>query len=758
VVEPSAVFYALAFLAGVAGLTWELLWMHHAALALGVSAQGAALTLVAFSLGMAIGALAAGRWLPRKFIDVLRVWAALELAVGLLGQLLAPGFSALEQWDAAAWSTSPEWVPLGDAVGVLALLVLPSACMGATIPVFASVAAQARLSVARLYASNIAGAATGIVLASLVLIPGGGIDATAGLASATDLAVAAALMVIAMRSRGRADTVPASTPEDLRAALPMRAALAVAAATGFATFALEVAWFRSLRATFQATTESFALVLFAVLIALAIGGAIAPRLAASRRIGLGSVIAIAAALVLVSTPIVERLDLVAAALPDAQGHGALALRRLALTLAVLGPSMVAIGIGLPWCLEVVKRVDHSARLVAINTAGAVVGSLAAAWVLLPALGFARTAWMAGLALAIVAVAVARGRARVRGVAIVVVALLVAWIAASDVGRLRVQSNRDEPHRVVETREDPDATISVIEHDDGTRHLVIDGFYATGTDAGAHYMPWMGHLPMLMHPDPKQALVICFGTGQTANAVRQEGPEVLDVVDVSAGVLAMAPHFAENHGVLEDPRVRAHVMDGRAYLRRTAESYDVVTLEPMPPTFAGSNALYSVEFYRLVAARLRPGGVVAQWLPFHLVDPGEAASIAATFVAVFEDAHLWMDPLGTGILVGRLGADAGAPLLPGLQRAVVRDMTPREIAAALRYHRPALDEYAKLGEIITDDNQRLSYGYARMRWWGYPEGAATRYQHLLLDAIAEPGPLDAKLERFYARYPDPRSVE
>jgi hypothetical protein len=73
VVEPSAVYYALAFLAGVAGLTWELLWMHHAALALGVSAQGAALTLIAFSLGMAIGAPAAGRWLPRKFIDVLRV-------------------------------------------------------------------------------------------------------------------------------------------------------------------------------------------------------------------------------------------------------------------------------------------------------------------------------------------------------------------------------------------------------------------------------------------------------------------------------------------------------------------------------------------------------------------------------------------------------------------------------------------------------------------------------------------------------------
>jgi spermidine synthase len=154
-----------------------------------------------------------------------------------------------------------------------------------------------------------------------------------------------------------------------------------------------------------------------------------------------------------------------------------------------------------------------------------------------------------------------------------------------------------------------------------------------------YMAWMGRLPMLLHPAPRRALVICFGTGQTANAVLQEGPERLDVVELNPAVLRMAPLFASNHGVLADPRVRAIAMDGRAWLRRSAERYDVVTLEPMPPHFAGVNALYSREFYEIVSARLAPGGIVAQWLPLHLLPPFHAASIAATFRSVFPDAFL-----------------------------------------------------------------------------------------------------------------------
>jgi spermidine synthase len=260
---------------------------------------------------------------------------------------------------------------------------------------------------------------------------------------------------------------------------------------------------------------------------------------------------------------------------------------------------------------------------------------------------------------------------------------------------------------------------VIETPDGTRILTIDGFAAT-TDArlGAHYMRWMGSLPMLLHPKPRRALVICFGTGQTAQAVRVEGPEELDVVELSPEVLRLAPLFEANEGVLEDGRVRTVVMDGRAWLRRTRRLYEVVTLEPMPPNFAGVNALYSNEFYRILSARLAPGGVVAQWLPVHLLEPDHAVAVAATFRAVFPDAVLWVDPVsGTGILLGRLPGSprplgAEWPGLDGAPRD--RTLTNAEVRAALMLDPEALARYAAPGRIITDDNQLLAFGRVRAR--------------------------------------------
>ncbi|MCA9655325.1 MAG: fused MFS/spermidine synthase, partial [Myxococcales bacterium] len=562
-----------------------------------------------------------------------------------------------------------------------------------------------------------------------------------------------------VRARDEAEAEPdrrEAEPADRSplAPLPPRVARTVVLCTGFATFALEVAWFRSLRAAYQATTDSFALVLFGVLLPLALGGAVAPWLARRARPSLGTILVAAAFVVLVTTPVIERIDLVLVGASEPSTFTHAVARRLGLALAVLGPSMALIGVGLPWVLEATRDSRGVGLLYALNTLGATLGSLLAAWVLLPGIGFARTAWVAAAVLAGAALLLDRSR-RVRHLVVAGLGVVVAVAGASEVGTLRVQTNLDEAHVVIASKEGPDATVSVIEHADGGRHLVIDGFYASTTSSGSHYMPWMGHLPMLMHPDPRQALVICFGTGQTANAVRKEGPAHLDVVDVSGTVLQMAPHFPENEGVLDDPRVTPRVMDGRAWLRRTDTAYDVITLEPMPPTFAGSNALYSADFYALAYERLAADGVIAQWLPFHLVSPEESAAIVGAFLQHFPQGFLWIDPEGTGILVGRKGE---GPLFPGLERDVPRDLAPAEVAARLRYGPDALERYAQLEEAVTDDNQLLSYGWGRMRWWGVGRGEldTLRYQLDLLEAIAKPGPVPEVLARFLAEHPRPGS--
>jgi spermidine synthase len=251
--------------------------------------------------------------------------------------------------------------------------------------------------------------------------------------------------------------------------------------------------------------------------------------------------------------------------------------------------------------------------------------------------------------------------------------------------------------------------------------VIDGFETTAETATAHYMAWMGRLPMLLHARPRTALVICFGTGQTAAAVKDEGAPSLDVVELDPAVLSLAPLFRTNRGVLEQPGVEAHVMDGRAWLRRTERRYDVVSLEPMSPEFAGTNALYSVEFYRHMTRVLNRGAIVAQWVPFHIVPPAAAVAIVAAFTTVFPDALLWIDPRDrTGIVVGRQRG-AATPLgseWPGLLRAAAyRDLAPPEIRSAVWLLPAAVARYAALGPPVDDDNQALAYGrlpYHRLR--------------------------------------------
>jgi len=710
-----AAAHILVFCAGAAALSWELLWQHFAALALGVSAGGTAIVLATTMAGMTIGSLACGRLLAgRTLRRPFWLYVACESVVGVAGLALEPGFRARERLDVAVFHAMATAAPVAHALGVALLLSPATLALGATLPVLGLIADRHRLSLARLYGANVAGASVGVVALAFAVIPTVGIHVTVGLASSLNLAVAAACAVLAARARGRADVGERSSVPRDDAPFPFAAACAVALATGLATFVLEVAWFRSLRATFHSGTDAFAILLFSVLLPLAAGARAAPWLR-RRGVALPWVLAAAGILVLAATTPIDRFDQLA---PLPSSYWPRVATWMLLSLGLIGPPVALIGASLPWLLEVFPGPRRQARLYGINTVGAVAGSLGTAWALLPLVGAAGSARVAGATLAVAGAALLRGRSRAVAAAVLVVAFAAAELSDSGVGTARARWWGDRSrYRLLAHEEGPDVSTSVLERQGDDMHvLLIDGFPASVENLqGAHYMAWMGRLPMLLAADPERALVICFGTGQTAHGVLDEGPAHLDVVDINAAVFAHADLFPSNHGVLKDPRTTALVMDGRAWLRRTDARYDVVTLEPMPPTFAGVNALYSREFYAIASARMRAGGIIAQWLPFHLVSPADAFHIAAAFVGVFPDAVLWVDPVSTtGILLGRKGSGV-APLgerWPGfLRRRVPRDFDEQQVRAAVRLTPAALARYAALGAPVTDDNQALAYGSA-----------------------------------------------
>jgi spermidine synthase len=192
---------------------------------------------------------------------------------------------------------------------------------------------------------------------------------------------------------------------------------------------------------------------------------------------------------------------------------------------------------------------------------------------------------------------------------------------------------------VTTHEDPavygsaevrrDHVASVVSTGTGMdRRLLVNGVGITNLTPLTKVM---AHLPLVMRPQPPQStLVICFGMGTTFRSLTTWGGRTTAVELVPSVRDAFGYYWSDAADVMARPGARVVIDDGRRFLKRTAERFDLITIDPPPPVeAAGSSLLYSVEFYRTVRARLAPGGLLAQWFP-----GGEAAIEQAVANSLF----------------------------------------------------------------------------------------------------------------------------
>jgi tetratricopeptide (TPR) repeat protein len=238
-----------------------------------------------------------------------------------------------------------------------------------------------------------------------------------------------------------------------------------------------------------------------------------------------------------------------------------------------------------------------------------------------------------------------------------------------------------------------------------------------------YMRALAHIPLLSIANPQTVLVIGFGVGNTTHAATLH-PSIrrVDVADLSRGVLEHARYFEEaNGGVLRDPRVVVHVNDGRHHLQmQRADSYDLITLEPPPPGYAGMAALYSREFYALARSRLTQAGYVSHWLPAYQLPTGTALAMVRAFVEVFPGAVLISGAQSELLLLGaRNGATEIDPegVAAALARApaVVADLRRldlgdvREIVGTFVGGAQTLAAATQQAAAVTDDFPIQEYG-------------------------------------------------
>ena len=264
-----------------------------------------------------------------------------------------------------------------------------------------------------------------------------------------------------------------------------------------------------------------------------------------------------------------------------------------------------------------------------------------------------------------------------------------------------------------------ATVSVEKTGPGDIALLVNGKADASARGDASTQLMLGHVAMLLHPDPKDVLVIGLGSGMTLGAVELYPVEAVDLVEIEPAVVEANEYFRPFNGnALDDPRVNLLITDGRNHVRLTDRQYDVIISEPSNPWVAGMANLFTREFFESIQGRLREGGVMCQWLHAYSMSSDDFRTIVATFQAVFPHMSLWeIDMAGDYILTGfpdgldiayeELRSRLSAENLSGEMKTMnIRDVA--SLLARVVLEEKAAAEYSKGGLLHTDGNARLEY--------------------------------------------------
>lgn len=717
---------AVFFLSGAAALVFETLWFRQAGLTFGNSVWASALVLSSFMAGLALGNALAGR-LRARIRRPVRCYALLELSIAAGGVALVYLLPLFSVWLAPLLRPFLErpWVlnPLRLAAAFV-LLALPATAMGATLPVLVKALGEERASfgavLGRLYGWNTLGAVVGALAGEGLLIGRFGVRGTSLVAAGLCATAALAAFALAGRDAGDVAERPAAPPP-ARARRPSPRAWRIAAAafaSGAILLAFEVVWLRFLQLFIEPTGLAFSLVLAAVLAGIGSGGALAG--AWLRRHPAARLLAPACACAAGALAVATYAGFRSVVAPYGTGYVVAARDVLWLSAALCFPVSAVSGVLFTLTAASLRQhVEPGIRAAALatlaNTVGAGLGSLAAGFALLPALGMERSfLLLAGLYGVVALLLFERSGSKlasrlVAAGAVVLAAALVLFPSGLMVRGYLAQSLRrfDVPDRwsVVALREGRGETVAVLrEREFGRLHsLITNGFsVASNAATGRRYMKLFVYWPLALDPAAEDALLISYGVGSTAKALTDTpGLEHIDVVDISRDILELSEVvYPDPRGnPLHDPRVEVHVEDGRYFLQTTERRYDLITGEPPPPLHAGVDSLYTREYFRLIHDRLAEGGINTYWLPTHLLEVAGAKAIIRAYCEVFEDCSLWTGASWSWMLAGSRN---GAPR-PS-EEAFARQWRDPRVAAelsALGLERPEL-----LGATFIADAARL----------------------------------------------------
>ncbi len=782
----------LFFLSGATSLVYQTIWSRELHLVFGTSQVAIATVLAAFMGGLSLGGLIGARYADRVAKPLL-VYGVLEGIIGayvlifpVLLSLVTPIY--LGFWS--AFEPTPWVFSLFQTLLVGTLILIPTTCMGATLPLLARFVTTrmdtAGSRVGLLYGVNTFGAVAGTFLAGFVLLPAFGLATTTALAAATNVGLLIASIALSRQADGDVPpTVEASDSEPPPA--PDKALLVVVGLAGCASLIYELAWFRLMTLTLGASTYAFSTMLLAFLTGIAAGGWAGGKLADTLLRGFGRVgvlcgLAATQLLVAVTTWAMmygfEQLPFMYVELFDLiEGkQGFFWPTWLGLSMAVMTPP--AIMMGAAFTLAVRSLVADTGSLAGpvgkvygVNTIGAIVGSMGAALILLPNLHVVGTITFAnginvlGAAVALGAAWVVAGRRHLpRFGAAAAVGLLVVVVGAlkpppwepllmtagmfkyvtelAERTRAHVLRYAVEPYELLYYNEGLSSVVTVAQNrKTGNIWLANNGKVDASTTSDMPTQVMVGHLPYFFGRDVENACVIGLASGITAGAVTLHPESArIDLVELEPSIFEASHFFDEhNHRPLDDPRVVPIINDARNHMMLTPPgTYDIVVSEPSNPWLTGVSNLFTREFFELGKSRLTDDGIWSQWVQMYGMGTEEVRALLHTFSTVFPHVALFATIEDADLVI--LGSNEPLILdIDGLQTVIgTRPLVAAELELIevhdaydlltyFQMERDTMDEFTMGAELNTDDNMLIEFAAPRRL---YEETSSHNYRVLL----------------------------
>ena len=678
------IVWLIFIFSGASGLIYQVIWMRQLTLIFGSTVFATSTVLTAFMAGLALGSFYFGRKIDESDQSPLRIYALLEAGIGafcLVWPLILSVLGALYVLIHRNVTSEFYTLSLIRFLLTFAVILIPSTLMGGTLPVltrfFVKRLEQLGTNIGVLYALNTFGAVIGTVAAGFFLLEAFGIRWTLGIGIAINFAVAAIALVLTQRVSGTEDVsgqrenvvedTEVSQSTDANNQQPTANSHLVLWAigiSGFCALAYEVLWTRIMVFFLGSTTYAFATMLAAFLFGIALGSIVFARWVdrMTQPIAVFGVVQLGIGLfALILMPAFEELYGMTRAFQSTFGSSRF-WAFFSCFLVMCLPTFL-MGASFPLVTKIYtgseRRLGRSiGDVYAVNTVGSIFGAFCAGFILVPLLGIRPSIVLmvvlnTGIGCLLVLKSGQQTETRgalLQGISIgmpILNAGLAVILLLTLNQPLFLKSAIFKTQRpgdtLVDYNEEVDATVTTLKDDEGVYRLYVDTNQAADAsrwDSPSHRV--IAHLPLLLHPRPKRALVVGFGMGLTSYSITQHGVRV-NAIELSKGVISAAQeHFKHVNGnVFESPLFDYKINDGRNHILMTKTKYDMISTGIIHPLVsAGSSNIYTADFYRLCRRILSEDGIMCQWVPLHRLPETHYKMIVRTFIEVFPHTTLW----------------------------------------------------------------------------------------------------------------------